>query len=278
MNIQEFITKPISRYYKRWNRRLTITKRQQFVILTAILTLGLIFTQLVSVDLRYPMVILLSIFAYLLTAVGLREDLTGNEWITLLTLPTLFTAGIAFFYFLLPVRWLTRLPVAAFYAVGIYALLLTENIYNVAIIRTIALLRAAHSIGFLLTNITFYLLVQTLFASQFLIWINSVTVFVISFFLFLQLFWSVNLESKITRPLRNLCLILAVSMAQISWVISLIPAQSTLLALFLTTCFYSVAGLAQQYLQEKLYRKTVNEFAVVTSIVFILLIIGTHWR
>ena len=62
-----------------------------------------------------------------------------------------FYGAVAFFYFLLPVRWLTRIPVVVLYAVGIYALLLTENIYNVAADRTIALLRAAHSVGYLLT-------------------------------------------------------------------------------------------------------------------------------
>ena len=63
-----------------------------------------------------------------------------------LTLPTLFTAAVGLFYFLLPVRWLTRLPVVILYSIGIYALLLTENIYNVAAERTIALFRAAHSL------------------------------------------------------------------------------------------------------------------------------------
>ena len=67
-----------------------------------------------------------------------------------------FTAAIALFYFLLPVRWLTRVPVAVLYAVGMYALLLTENIYNVAADRTIALLRAAQSIGYLLTLLTYF--------------------------------------------------------------------------------------------------------------------------
>ena len=142
-------------------RKLAFSKRQQLVTVTLLLTTGLVLTQLVGGDWRYPMVAALSLATYLFAAVGLRKGLAGMEWVTLLTLPTLLTAAIALFYFLLPVRWLTRVPVAVLYAVGMYALLRTENIYNVAADRTIALLRAAQSIGYLLTLLTYFLLMQT---------------------------------------------------------------------------------------------------------------------
>ncbi|MFZ5844874.1 MAG: hypothetical protein ACOY0S_00190, partial [Patescibacteria group bacterium] len=118
----------LKRHFRRWEREQTLSKRQQFVLVTILLTLGLVLTQIAPAEARYPMVTMLAVFSYLLSAFALREDLRGTEWITLLTLPTFFTAAIALFYFLLPVRWLTRLPVAALYGVGIYALLLTENI------------------------------------------------------------------------------------------------------------------------------------------------------
>jgi hypothetical protein len=88
----------------------------------------------------------------------LREGIDGIEWLTVLTLPPLYTAGVGLFYFLLPVRWLTRLPVAMAYGLGMYVLLLTENIFSVASIRTIQLLRAAQAVGFLLTLVTGFFL------------------------------------------------------------------------------------------------------------------------
>ncbi len=51
------------RWFIRWDRRLTISKRQQFVFVTLILGFGLMLTQLVTNDLRYPMTLGLSALA-----------------------------------------------------------------------------------------------------------------------------------------------------------------------------------------------------------------------
>ncbi|OGG08871.1 hypothetical protein A2154_00885 [Candidatus Gottesmanbacteria bacterium RBG_16_43_7] len=273
-----FFKKTLKRWYKRTNRKITISKRQQLVIITLILAAGMILTQLVSSDYRYRLVVALSLTTYITTAFALREDLRGVEWITLLTLPSLFTAAVGSFYFLLPVRWLTRLPVALLYMIGIYALLLTVNIYNIAAIRTIALLRAAHSIGFLLTILTYYFLVQTVFAARINILVNILFVGIISFLLYIQLLWSVHLEPRLSHSILVISLALSIVQAQLAWILTLWPVNSTFVTLFLTTVFYSTAGLAQQYLQERLYKKTVNEFASVVVIIFLLLIIATQWR
>jgi hypothetical protein len=73
------------------------------------------------------------------------------EWMTLLTLPTLLLLSRCLFCF----SAVARGAVAALYAVGMYALLLTENIYNVTADRTITA-RAAQSIGFLRRSRIFY--------------------------------------------------------------------------------------------------------------------------
>jgi hypothetical protein len=264
--------------FRRWDRRLTVSKRQQFIIITGILTVGLILTQLAPSEARYPLVFVLSLLAYGLSAFGLREDLKRAEWVTLLTLPTLFTTAVATFYFLLPVRWLTRVPVAALYAVGMYGLLLTENIYNVAAARTIALLRAAHSVGFLLTLVTFFLLVQTVLA--FRLWgvVSAVVVGGIATLLILQSLWAVELETKISRRVGDLAIALGIAVVEITWILSLWPVKSTLTALFLTTFLYSTTGMAQQYVADRLYKRTVIEFFSVTFVVLCIVLLTTHWR
>lgn len=263
--------------FKRWDRKLGLTKRQEFVIITGILTIFMMLTQLVSTELRYPMVAILSVLTYGLCALALREDLRGAEWATLLTLPTLFTAAVGVFYFLLPERWLTRLPIAGLYAVGIYALLLTENIYNVAAARTIALLRAGHSVGFLLSLATFFLLVQTVFAFRLYPIINALIVAPITFVLTLQVLWAMELESKIGKSVRELSIITAVLLAEITWIFSMWPVRTTLQALFVTTCFYGLAGMGQQYLADRLYKRTVWEFFGVVAIVGVILLFATNW-
>lgn len=269
---------PIRRRFLRWDRRLTITKRQQFVFVTLILTFGLVLTQLAVEDWRYPMAFGLSLAAFFLSAFALRDDLRTIEWLSLLTLPTLFTAAVSLFYFLLPARWLTRVPVVLLYAIGMYALLLTENIYSVAADRTIALLRAAHSVGFLLTLVTFFLLVQTIMAFRFPFYLNTFFVILVSFFLVFQSLWSVVLENPVGSRVWHIAWIITVVLAETIWVFSFLPTRSTLTVLFLTTAFYGSVGMAQQYLVEKLYKKTVIEFFSLSVIVFFIVLITTHWR
>lgn len=266
------------KYFRRWERKITITKRQQLVIITLLLTLGLVVTQVVPGEMRYPLVVTFSIATYFLSAFGLREDLHGIEWLTLLTLPTLFTAAVLLFYFLLPVRWLTRLPVAALYAVGMYALLLTENIYNVAAERSIALLRAAHSVGFLLTLVTGFLLISTVLSFRFAVGWTAITVGMITFFLVVQALWSVELLPQVSRRVWQIAGAITIILTELAWIFEFWPVQQSLIALFLTTTVYCSVGMGQQYLEDKLYKKTVIEFGTVAVIVFIILLIATRWR
>lgn len=266
------------KYFRRWERRLTLSKRQQFVIITLILTVGLVVTQVVPGELRYPLVVTFSIATYFLSAFGLREDLTRVEWLTLLTLPTLFTAAVLLFYFLLPVRWLTRLPVAGLYAIGIYALLLTENIYNVAAERSIALLRAAHSVGYLLTLITYFLLVSTILSFRLAVGWTAVAVGVMTFVLTVQALWAVALEGVVSRRVWQMSACIAIMVTELTWIFGFWPVQQALIALFLTTSLYCTVGMAQAYLEDKLYKKTAIEFGSVAVIVFVILLVATRWR
>lgn len=268
----------LTRRWKRWERHLIISKRQQFVVITILLSFGIVATQLVSHEFRYPAVIILSIFAYLAGAFGLREDLKGIEWLTLLALPTLFTAAVALFYFLLPVRWLTRLPIAALYAVGMYALLLTENIYNVAAIRTIALLRAAHSVGFVLTLLTYFLLTQTALALRLWAIPNMLVVGLLGGVLAFSSLWVMELDPQPNRRTLKLTLLVVVIQMELSWIFSFWPIRTTLLALFYTTTFYGITGLAQQYLTDRMYKRTIIEFLSVVAIVFLIVLFSARWR
>lgn len=276
--VQAIIWSTIVKRFKRWERTQPFTKRQQFVIITGLLTAVLMLTQLASLDFRYPMVGVLAILSYVLCAFGLRDDLRGHEWMTLLILPSFFTAAVAVFYFLLPTRWLTRLPIVALYAVGMYALLLTENIYNVAAARTIALLRAAHSVGFLLTLATFFLLAQTILAYRFSGWLNAVLIGLITYPLTIQILWATTLESRIGKSVKELTFIVTLICIEIAWIFSFWPVRTTLLALFLTTVFYGLVGMGQQYLSDRLYKRTVWEFFGVVAIVFAILLLTTNWR
>jgi len=261
-----------------WIMRIGISKRQRFVWATLFLTFMLVLTQIVPSDYRYLCVVALSFCAFILSALTLHEDLKGIEWFTLLVLPTLYSAAVALFYFLLPVRWLTRIPIAALYAFGFYALLLTENIYNVAANRTIALLRAAHSVGFLMTFVTYFLLVQTVFAFRGGPVPNSIGIGILSYICIFQFLWAMELEEKASGRLVSVTIVLTVVLMQVTWILSFWPVPRMMAALFLSSVFYSLVGMAQQYIIEKMYKKTVIEFFFVCIVISLIFLATTRWR
>lgn len=269
--------KRLKKILRKIKKNFSLTKREKFGLIIGVLTLFLVVIQLSSADWRYPLTALLILLTYLLSVWGLKEDLEGVEWVTLLILPVMYSAALTLFYFLLPVRWLTRLPTAIIFAIGMYAILLVENIYNVAAVHTIQLLRAAHSVGFLMTLLTYFLLLSLVFSFHLSFYKNLIIVYFLSFFLVLQSLWSMKLETKISSEMALYTLTISLVLSEISLAVSFWPISGILGALFLTTVFYSLVGMVQQYLVERLFKRTTTEFLVVLSIVFILILLTTRW-
>jgi len=258
-------------------KRIDITKRQKFIISAVLLSIGLLAIQLANISWRYQAIFGLTILTYLLSAWSLREGVSGIEWLTVLILPTLFTAGVGLFYFLLPSSWLARLPVAIFYGLGLYALLLTENIFSVAAIRNIQLLRSARAVGFLLTLLTAFFLYDTILSFRLPFWLNFIFVFLVSLPLFIQGLWSVKLEEKISGQIWFYSLALSLMVAEGALALSFWPVTVSAGSLALITIMYMVLGLTQHYLSQRLFKRTINEYLTVGIIVLAVILITTHW-
>lgn len=254
-----------------------MTKRQKFILTSFLLSGGLLLIQIADVSWRYLAIGLLTFITPILTIWSLWEALGGIRWLTTLILPTLLTAAVGLFYFLLPTSWFSRLPVAAAFAVGMYALLLTENIFSVAAIRTIQLFRAASAVGFLLTLFIAFLLYDTIFSFRLDFWLNSFLVYIASWPLLFHGFWAVNLEEKITSKLLLYSFSLALVLAEIGGVISFFPLTVAMSSLFLTTGMYVLLGLTQAYFAERLFRQTVWEYIGVGMVVLVIMLATAKW-
>jgi hypothetical protein len=254
-----------------------MTKRQKFVLTTLLLSLGLLAIQIANVGWRYQAIGVLAVLTYLFSAWSLREGLDGIEWLTVLILPSLYTAGVGLFYFLLPARWLTRLPVAMAYGLGMYALLLTENIFSVASIRTIQLFRAAQAVGFLLTLVTAFFLYDTILSFRLAFWVNSLFIFAVSLPIVLQGLWSVKLEKRIRDQDWPYIFGLSLIMAEAAGAISFWPVNVASGSLFLISVMYIVLGLSQQHLAHRLFARTIQEYLGVGLAVLAIILLTTHW-
>lgn len=254
-----------------------LTKRRKFVLSAILLSLGLYLLEAIDFEWKYQAITVHSLLAGILTFWSLREAATGLSSVMTCILPIFFTAGVSLFYFLLPSSLLTIIPVILVYLVGMYALLLTENIFSVAAIRTINLFRSASAVGFFLTLLTSFFLFNAFLSLKLPFYYNFLAVILISFPITLAGLWTVKLEEKLNRDLIFSSLLFSLFLAEISLVISFWPVTVTVGSLFLTTCLYVFLGLGQAYFNERLFQKTILEYLSVALIVFLTLIIYTPW-
>ncbi len=254
-----------------------LNKRQKIIIASVLITIGLLSTQTVSLFfLRYRFLMGLAVLAYILSLWSLREGMTKLKAVILLILPTLFAVAVASFYFLLPVRWLTRLPVAVIFGFSFYSLLLAQNVFNVAAERTIPLYRAAVTVSFLFTLITAFFIFNVVFALRLPFYTNSLAVFFISFPLIIQLFWSVNMEGLDSQVVVY-SLVLALIMAEFSLAFSFWPIIPTMWSLAISTLLYVLIGICTQFLRERLTPRLVGEYLAVGGGVLLFAVLTTSW-
>lgn len=254
-----------------------MTKRQKFLVTSGILSFGFLFIQIANILFRYEAILVLTALSLILSFWSLRVGLGKNATLLTLILPVVFTVGIGLFYFLLPSTLLARLPVAILFGFGMYALLLTANIYTVSAIRTIALLRAANAVGFLLTLAASFFLFDTVLSLRLFPWENSLLVFIISFPLVLQNLWSFELEEKISQGVLHLSLAISAVTAETAFLLSFWPVSVAVGSLFLTSVLYVTLGLSSAKFAQRLFPKTVKEYLLVGLVVFITMYLTTKW-
>src|SRR3989344_2324931 len=254
-----------------------LEKRERFTLQTIILTAGVLTSQLIWTDFRFHMVILLAVASYILSTWSLKEDIKKIEWLLLFILPVLFTASLSLFYFLLPPRWIIRLTTTAIFAIGTYAILLVENIYNVASLRTIQLLRAAQSVGFLITLTVIFLSANIIYSFRLPFWANFLLLSFISFLLAMQSLWSINLDKKLNFELILFSVFAGVGIGELSMSLSFWPITSPSFSLLICATFYAMVGIIQQYLAEKLFFNVIREYIIVFLFTYVLSFFITKW-
>lgn len=256
---------------------LGLNKRQKIIIASILLTVGLLSTQLVDFSLRFRFIAGLGIAAYFLSLWALWEGINLTKAFVILILPTFFTLAVSSFYFLLPVRWLTRLPVATLFGLSFYLLLLAQNVFNVASIRTIPLYRAASTSAFLFTLLSAFFIFNVVYAFNLIFFWNGLIVGLISFLLALQVLWSIEMEDRLTSSILMQSFILSLVMGELAMAFSFWPTPTTIWSLSLASSLYVLLGLTTQFLQVRLTNRVVWEYLVIAAVVFLLSFLATSW-
>lgn len=254
-----------------------ITKRQRFILMAFFLTVVLVATQTVPENLRPAMIGLLAISTIFLASFALWGELHGIKYVLLLLLPTFFVVGASLFYFLLPVRWLTRLPFASMFAISVYLLMLTANIYNVAAIRTIALHRAARAVGMLFALVSAFFLINVFLSLHLPYYLQTLGIIGICGSLYLVQLWSNELESFISRRLASYTVIFTLVTAQMALVFSFWPLTPVAGALILITIMYTLLGTGQFAFNDQLKSRIVWEYLSIAMFVAVIVVVTARW-
>lgn len=256
---------------------LHLNKRHKIVISSVLLTIGLLSTQLVDFNLRFLFLGGLAVLAYILSLWSLWEGLNLTKAFVLLVLPVFYTAAVASFYFLLPVRWLTRLPVATLFGLTFYLLLLAQNVYNVASLRTIPLYRAASTVSFLFTLLSAFFIYHVISAFNMLFIWNGAVVLLISFPLVLQVIWSIKMEDKILVSDVVQSFIISLILGELALALSFWPSSATICSLALSSAMYVLLGLTTQILKGRMNKRVVWEYIGIGMLVLIISFLMTSW-
>lgn len=113
----------------RLNKLKVLSKRERLIISVIFLSLGLFITEYFLGKSALYTILGLSIVTDILLFLSLREDLKDNFWPQIFILPFFYSLAFGLFYFLVPARLLTRIAMTSLYALGLYSLFLSENIF-----------------------------------------------------------------------------------------------------------------------------------------------------
>lgn len=254
-----------------------LNKRQKIVLASVLLTIGLLSTQLVDFSLRFIFLGGLAVLAYVLSVWSLWEGLNFTKAFVLMILPTFFTIGIASFYFLLPIRWLTRLPVALVFGLTFYLLLLAQNVFNVASLRTIPLYRAASTASFLFTLLSAFFIYNVVFAFDLLFFWNGLIVAFVSFPLILQTLWSIQMEDRISAAIIVQSAVLSLILGELALGFSFWPMYPIIWPLTLSSAMYVLLGLVTGKLRGRLNKRVIWEYVGIGTVMFLVSFFTTSW-
>lgn len=259
------------------SRFFSLSKRQKFVVSITILTAGVFLSEFFSGVELSIFAIVLSFLTVILLYVSLREDIRGTFHYPLFVLPAFYTLSVVLFHPLVPDRLLTRIVLISVYALGLYSLFLTQNIFAVSAIRTITLMRSARIVSFVLTIVVVFLLTSIIFSLRFPIYISTFLIFVIAMLLNFQSLWTYSLTRDFLGPGLIFSAVISLALTELSLVLILWPLTAAIYSIFLTGIFYAYSGLSHAWMEKRLFRGVLWEYVWVGFLAVLILIFFSRW-
>lgn len=272
----KFLTKRLNRFILGFLRKIDVNKRQRFVVSVIIASIALFISEYFLGKSGILIVFGISALSSFLLLISIYEDMRANFYPQVLILPFFYTLAFGLFYLLVPARFLTRVVMTSLFAIGLYSLYLSINIFAVSSIRTIALLASARTVSFAITLLSYFFLANVVFSLHLNLFFSLFLLLIFTFPIILASLWTYTLEKSLKSNLVwNLSLTAIV--LEISTVLWFWPTTPTLIALFITGVFYALVGLTEAWFEKRLFRGVIFEYFWIAIVTFTILIFFTAW-
>ncbi len=256
---------------------MRLSKRQKISISTILLSIGLLAYPFIAIDFRLYFLIGLVIASYLLSVWSIFQDLSGFEFVTLFVLPVLLTLSFGLFIDKYKPGVEIRLLLSGVYAIVLYTCLLAENIFNVSAERNIPLIRAARTVGYLITLFVSFAFFSLLFSLGLPWWALLLIAFLVGTLLFAQALWHIELEDTPSGELIVHSLVAGFVIGQLGAALAFWPLNPPKVGLAVTALVYVILGIMQHMIRRDLTSRAAVEYVFVAFSVFLLLSVTTSW-
>jgi len=254
-----------------------IEKRIRFVISTLGLSLVLLISTFFFFDRAVFFIPLLIVGSYAATFFALYEGIEKIEWYMLFLMPVLLSIAMYLFYFLFPVRWLTRIPFIFVYAISTYAVLLSSNIFNVGVEKNLQLYRAGFSVNYLIQTMVFFLISNVLASFHWGFLANAFIFGILALAMSLQLYWSIRLDLHLRKEVLHHAWLTALLIGEVCLFLSFIPIQESIFALVVAVFYYCLAGLTHLHLDDRLFTHSIREYITIIIVILAILFLSISW-
>lgn len=255
-----------------------IPRRRRFALSTLAVTLVMLLLSLFPFSTMLLALPVLVIVVYAVSYFALFEGIDHIEWIVLFILPVYFCLTFVLFYFLLPVRWLTRVPFVFIVAVTTYAILLSENIFNAGVEKSLPLYRAAYSVAnFVTLSILFFLFTVLIsFRQHFLL--NAFFGGVLSWPLFFHSIWIASPKNVLEERVYKFATILSVLLSFAILMLSFVPVKTSIYAVYTVAIAYVLIGVTQEIVQNTAFKEHIRTYIIIISIMSVLVLLTASWN
>lgn len=259
---------------------LSFSKRTRMILATLASTSVFFVAISIPFSFLFFVVSILGLGIYILTWYGLKDELEGKEWYMLFVTPVLWSVIWYLFYFLTPIRWISRLNALVAYVVMYYSILSTNNILNVAKSQSLQLLRVARTVNQIIHIVMAYLFCLALFAFELHWFLNSFLIFCYFSFVYVQFYWShfVGGGSRGDISFQSPSVLTSVLASTFVTLLFFVPIYTLAQrAALLAGSTYVLSGLLVVHIQDKVFPTYYREFIIALAIIIPALLLSIQW-